>query len=244
VTIRVLAVDDQPLMRVAYDMTFRAEEDIELAGEAADGQEAINEFRRLRPDVVLMDVRMPVLDGVEATRVLAAEDRSTKILVLTTFDIDEYVIEALRAGASGFLLKDVAPGELVHAIRVVARGDALLAPSVTRRLLDELAVSSPPLHGKTDSLLDALTETERKVLILVGKGLSNQEIADELFVADTTVRTHMRHILEKLDLRDRVQAVVLAYDTGLVQPTPRQRLPRTRESSSTTAGIIPHDDDL
>lgn len=220
-TIRVLVADDQPLMRAAYDMTLRRERDIQLVGEAADGREAIDESRRLRPDVILMDIRMPVMDGVEATRVLAAENRSTKILILTTFEVDEYVIEALRAGASGFLLKDVAPDELLHAIRVVAGGDALLAPSVTRTLLDALAGSLPPLRRETTRLLEALTETELKVLTRVGRGLSNQEIAADLFVADTTVRTHIRHILEKLDLRDRVQAVVLAYDTGLIQPTPR-----------------------
>lgn len=220
-TIRVLVADDQPLMRAAYDMILRREPDIQLVGEAADGREAIDESRRLRPDVILMDIRMPVMDGVEATRVLAAENSSTKILILTTFEVDEYVIEALRAGASGFLLKDVAPDELLHAIRVVAGGDALLAPSVTRTLLDSLAGSLPPLRRETTSLLEALTQTELKVLTRVGRGLSNQEIAADLFVADTTVRTHIRHILEKLDLRDRVQAVVLAYDTGLIQPTPR-----------------------
>ncbi len=220
-TIRVLVADDQPLMRASYDMILRREPDIQLVGEAADGREAIDESRRLRPDVILMDIRMPVMDGVEATRVLAAENSSTKILILTTFEVDEYVIEALRAGASGFLLKDVAPDELLHAIRVVAGGDALLAPSVTRTLLDSLAGSLPPLRRETTSLLEALTQTELKVLTRVGRGLSNQEIAADLFVADTTVRTHIRHILEKLDLRDRVQAVVLAYDTGLIQPTPR-----------------------
>jgi len=163
-------------------------------------------------------VRMPGLDGVEATRILAAEDRTTRILILTTFDIDEYVIEAIRAGASGFLLKDVRPSELIEAIRIVARGDALLAPSVTRRLLESIAPSLPVLRSPKVGVLDALTPTERKVLTLVGRGASNHEIAAELFVADTTVRTHIRHILEKLALRDRVQAVVLAYDTGLVQP--------------------------
>jgi DNA-binding NarL/FixJ family response regulator len=168
-----------------------------------------------------MDVRMPNLDGVEATKILAADDVSTKILILTTFDVDEYVIEALRAGASGFLLKDVRPEELVHAIRVVARGDALLAPSITRRLLDTFAASFAPPRRETAGLLEALTEAELKVLSLVGRGFANQEIAAELFIADTTVRTHIRHILEKLHLRDRIQAVVLAYDTGLVQPTPR-----------------------
>ena len=217
-TIRVLVADDQPLMRAAFEMTLRTEEDIELVGEASDGLDAVEQARRLRPDVILMDVRMPGLDGVEATRILAAEDRTTKILILTTFDIDEYVIEAIRAGASGFLLKDVRPSELIEAIRIVARGDALLAPSVTRRLLESIAPSLPALRPPKVGLLDSLTPTERKVLALVGRGASNHEIAAELFVADTTVRTHIRHILEKLALRDRVQAVVLAYDTGLVQP--------------------------
>ena len=217
-TIRVLVADDQPLMRAAFEMTLRTEEDIELVGEASDGLDAVEQARRLRPDVILMDVRMPGLDGVEATRILAAEDRTTKILILTTFDIDEYVIEAIRAGASGFLLKDVRPSELIEAIRIVARGDALLAPSVTRRLLESIASSLPAMRPSKTALLDALTPTERKVLALVGRGASNHEIAAELFVADTTVRTHIRHILEKLALRDRVQAVVLAYDTGLVRP--------------------------
>ena len=217
-TIRVLVADDQPLMRAAFEMTLRTEEDIELVGEASDGLDAVEQARRLRPDVILMDVRMPGLDGVEATRILAAEDRTTKIFILTTFDIDEYVIEAIRAGASGFLLKDVRPSDLIEAIRIVARGDALLAPSVTRRLLESIAPSLPVLRPPKVGLLDALTPTERKVLALVGRGASNHEIAAELFVADTTVRTHIRHILEKLALRDRVQAVVLAYDTGLVQP--------------------------
>ena len=220
-TIRVLVVDDQPLMRAAFDMTLRKEADVEVVGEAADGHEAVSETRRLRPDVGLMDVRMPRLDGVEATRILAGDGEAAKILILTTFDIDEYVIEALRAGASGFLLKDVRPDELVHAIRVVARGDALLAPSVTRRLLDSVAATLPPARADVANRLDVLTEAELRVLTLVGRGLSNQEISSELFVADTTVRTHIRHILEKLDLRDRVQAVVLAYDTGLVRPPPR-----------------------
>ena len=217
-TIRVLVADDQPLMRAAFEMTLRTEEDIELVGEASDGLDAVEQARRLRPDVILMDVRMPGLDGVEATRILAAEDRTTKILILTTFEIDEYVIEAIRAGASGFLLKDVRPSDLIEAIRIVARGDALLAPSVTRHLLESIAPSLPALRPPKVGMLDALTPTERKVLALVGRGASNQEIAAELFVADTTVRTHIRHILEKLALRDRVQAVVLAYDTGLVQP--------------------------
>lgn len=219
-TIRVLVVDDQPLMRAAFEMTLRAEDDIEFVGEAADGHEAVEKTRLLRPDVILMDIRMPELDGVEATRILAAEGVASKILILTTFDIDEYVLEALRAGASGFLLKDVRADELVHAIRSVADGDTLLAPSVTRRLLDA-STASPSPSPESARLLATLTETEIKVLTLVGGGLSNREIAEQLFVADTTVRTHLRHIMEKLRLRDRVQAVVFAYDTGLVQPTPR-----------------------
>ena len=219
-TIRVLVADDQALMRVAFEWIVRAEDDLEWVGDATNGREAIEQARALHPDVVLMDIRMPELDGVEATRILTAEDDSIKILVLTTFDVDEYALEALRAGASGFLLKDVRPDELVRAIRVIADGEMLLAPSVTQRLLDTFADASPqqPEH---EQRLATLTETEIKVLTLVGGGLSNQEIAEQLSVADTTVRTHLRHIMEKLRLRDRVQAVVFAYDTGLVQPSPR-----------------------
>ena len=217
-TIRVLVADDQPLMRAAFEMTLRAEDDIEFVGEASDGRQAIEQAHRLHPDVILMDIRMPELDGVEATRILAAEDDAAKILILTTFDIDEYVLEALRAGASGFLLKDVRAEELIRAIRVIADGDTLLAPTVTRRLL-ETFVAPRPTGPEQARELDALTPTERTVLTLVGQGRSNSEIAAELFVADTTVRTHVRHIFEKLGLRDRVQAVVLAYSTGLVRPS-------------------------
>jgi DNA-binding NarL/FixJ family response regulator len=238
VTIRVLVADDQPLMRAAFEMILRAEPDIELVGEASDGRDAVDQALRIRPHVVLMDVRMPLVDGVEATRELAARDGSIKILILTTFDLDEYVIEAIRAGASGFLLKDVLPDELVEAIRIVARGDALLAPSVTRRLLDTFAGTLPAMRQAAVPALDVLTNTERKVLTLVGRGLSNEEIARELFVADTTVRTHIRHILEKLGLRNRVQAVVLAYDTGLVRPKLRPNDEST--SSATTTTIPPH----
>jgi len=219
-TIRVLVADDQPLMRAAIEMTLRAEDDIEFVGEAADGRAAVEQARLLHPDVILMDIRMPELDGVEATRILTAEDAATKILILTTFDIDEYVLEALRAGASGFLLKDVRADELAHAIRVVADGDTLLAPSVTRRLLETYLGDSRPSPEQAREL-ETLTPTERTVLTLIGLGRSNAEIAAQLFVADTTVRTHVRHIFEKLGLRDRVQAVVLAYSTGLVRPTPR-----------------------
>jgi DNA-binding NarL/FixJ family response regulator len=219
-TIRVLVADDQPLMRAAFEMTLRAESDIEFVGEAANGREAIEKARELDPDVVLMDIRMPEVDGVEATRVLTSDDATIKILILTTFDIDEYVLEALRAGASGFLLKDVRADELAHAIRVVADGDTLLAPSVTRRLLEAYLGDSRPSPEQAHEL-EVLTPTERTVLTLIGLGRSNGEIAAELFIADTTVRTHVRHIFEKLDLRDRVQAVVFAYSTGLVRPTAR-----------------------
>jgi DNA-binding NarL/FixJ family response regulator len=221
VTIRVLIADDQALMRAAFDMTLRAEHDIEVVAEAEDGRQAVDLARHLEPDVVLMDVRMPILDGVEATRILTKEGLPCRILILTTFDVDEYVIEGLRAGASGFLLKDVRPADLVTAVRVVAAGDALLAPSVTRRLLDAVVGSLPSFRSGGSDILDALTPAERRILTCVGKGLSNEEIAAELFVADTTVRTHIRHILDKLHLRDRVQAVILAYDTGLVQPVQR-----------------------
>jgi DNA-binding NarL/FixJ family response regulator len=219
-TIRVLVADDQPLMRAAFEMTLRPEVDIEVVGEAANGHEAVEQARRLHPDVVLMDIRMPELDGVEATRILASDDDAIKILILTTFDIDEYVLEALEAGASGFLLKDIRADELVKAIRVVADGETLFAPSVTRRLL-ETFIRPRPTAPERARELDGLTPTERKVLTLIGKGHSNSEIAASLFIADTTVRTHVRHIFEKLGLRDRVQAVVFAYSTGLVSPAPR-----------------------
>ncbi len=218
--IRVLLVDDQPLMLGAFRMALRPEPDIEVVGEATDGAEAIEEARRHRPDVVLMDIRMPGMDGVQATQALSQELDWIRVLILTTFDLDEYIVDALRAGASGFLLKDVRPEDLADAVRVVARGDALLAPSVTRRLLDRFVGSLTPAPT-SDGALGSLTERELEVLTLIGRGLSNGEISAALFVEDTTVRTHVRHILEKLRLRDRVQAVVLAYDTGLVRPSAR-----------------------
>jgi DNA-binding NarL/FixJ family response regulator len=220
-TIHVLAVDDQPLMLEAFHMVIESQEDMRLLGTARDGQEALSEARRLKPDVVLMDIRMPVVDGVAATRQLTAEYPEMKVLVLTTFDLDEYVIAALRGGASGFLLKDVQPDDLVEAIRIVARGDALLAPSVTRRLLDAFADELTRFSYEPNPALDALTDAETRILALVGRGLSNEEIAKELFVSDSTVRTHIRHILSKLSLRDRIQAVVFAYDAGIVQPSRR-----------------------
>jgi DNA-binding NarL/FixJ family response regulator len=198
-------------------MILEAEPDLRVEGEAADGREAVEAARKLRPDVVLMDIRMPNMDGVEATRQLAGEE-GMKVLILTTFDLDEYVVEGLRAGAGGFLLKDVPPETLVEGIRVVARGDALLAPSVTRRLLDRFVTKFGPARAEEQQALTTLTERERDVLLLVARGKSNAEIADELFVSETTVKTHVSHALMKLGLRDRVQAVVLAYETGLVQP--------------------------
>jgi DNA-binding NarL/FixJ family response regulator len=219
-TLRVLISDDQALVRTGLRMILEAEPDIEVAGEAADGIEAVKEARRLRPDVVLMDIRMPNMDGVEATRQLArnAADDPAKVLILTTFDLDEYVVEGLRAGASGFLLKDAPAERLVEGIRVVARGEALLAPSVTRRLLDNFATRLPAPDSGSPAALASLTERELEVLKLVAKGLSNAEIAEKLHVSETTVKTHVSRVLMKLDLRDRVQAVVLAYETGVVQP--------------------------
>ena len=216
-TVRVLIVDDQALVRTGFRMILEAEEDIDVVGEAADGVEAITEARRLEPDVVLMDVRMPELDGIEATRRLLANGGAgdTKVVMLTTFDMDEYVYRALEAGASGFLLKDVQPELLVAGIRAVADGDALLAPSITRRLIEEF-VRSGPINASPPAGLGELTARELEVLQLIARGLSNAEIAKELFVSETTVKTHVAHVLMKLTLRDRVQAVIFAYETGVV----------------------------
>jgi DNA-binding NarL/FixJ family response regulator len=215
-SLTVLIVDDQALVRAGFRMILEAEEDIEVAGEAADGVKAVAEAERLRPDVILMDVRMPQMDGIEATRrLLSANGLESKVVMLTTFDMDEYVYDALRAGASGFLLKDVPPEQLVAGIRAVAQGDALLAPSVTRRVIEEY-VRRPPLSaGAVPEKVAGLTARELEVLKLVAKGLSNAEIAKELFVSETTVKTHVAHVLTKLGVRDRVQAVVLAYECGL-----------------------------
>jgi DNA-binding NarL/FixJ family response regulator len=212
--IRVLLVDDQALMRGGFRMILEAQPDITVVGEAGDGLEAVEEAQRLSPDVVVMDIRMPRCDGVEATRRLPRH----RVLILTTFHHDEYVVEALRAGASGFLLKDATPEELVNAVRVVAAGDALLAPSVTRQLLHHVVARLPGPAPPRDAALGELTERELEVLRLLARGLSNAEIAASLSVTDATVKTHVSHVLDKLGLRDRVQAVVLAYELGLVNP--------------------------
>jgi DNA-binding NarL/FixJ family response regulator len=217
-TIRVLLCDDQALVRSGFRMILDAREDLQVIGEADDGLEVIERARELDPDVILMDVRMPNVDGVEATRRLVEAGSRARILILTTFDLDEYVYKALRSGASGFLLKDVQPAQLVDAIRVVAAGEALLAPSVTRRLLDRFADTLPGEEAKPPTALESLTERELEVLKLLAGGLSNAELAEQLFLSETTVKSHISSVLRKLDLRDRVQAVVLAYEAGLVRP--------------------------
>jgi DNA-binding NarL/FixJ family response regulator len=214
VSIRVLIADDQALVRAGFRQLLEREPDLDVIGEAADGAEAVALARSGRPDVVVMDVRMPNVDGLEATRRVLSERPAPRVLVLTTFDLDEYVFEALRAGASGFLLKDAAPDELVSAVRLVARGDALLAPAVTRRVIEEFARRAAP--SRPNPGLESLTPREREVLLLVARGLSNAEIANELFLTPGTVKTHVGHILRKLDARDRVQAVVAVYESGLV----------------------------
>ena len=218
--ITLLIADDQPLMRAALCMILAAEPDLEVVGEAADGLQAVLLAQQLRPDVVVMDIRMPVLDGIAATRRLTAQggDEPAKVLALTTFDLDEYVVEALRAGASGFLLKDATAEELVHAVRVIAAGDALLAPAVTRRLLDRYARRLPPATSGESEVLAGTTKRELAVLRLVARGYSNAQIGQALHVAETTVKSHVGHLLAKLGLTGRVQLVVLAYESGLIQP--------------------------
>jgi DNA-binding NarL/FixJ family response regulator len=217
-TLGVLIADDQALMRAAFRMILAAEPDLEVVGEAADGLKAVAEAARLRPDVVLMDVRMPEIDGIEATRRLLDGNDHTKVLMLTTFDLDEYVYEALRAGASGFLVKDVPPEQLVAGIRSVAAGESLLAPSVTRRLIQEFVRRPPDAVRTPPQELARLTAREVEVLRMMAQGRSNAEIATEVFVSETTVKTHVAHVLAKLGVRDRVQAVVFAYESGLVLP--------------------------
>lgn len=215
--IRALVVDDQALVRTGFAMILGSEPDVEVVAEAANGREGVELCRRHRPDVVLMDIRMPELDGIEATRMIATDPAlSSRVLILTTFDLDEYVYDALRAGASGFLLKDTPPDDLIAGVRVLAGGDALLAPSITRRLIEEFAAGGNafrPIDGMAE-----LTERELEVLRLMARGLSNVEIATELILGETTVKTHVSRVLTKLQVRDRVQAVVAAYESGLVRP--------------------------
>jgi DNA-binding NarL/FixJ family response regulator len=228
-TIRVLVADDQSMVRAGFRMLLSGEEDIEVVAEASNGHEAVDKAARFDPTVVLMDIRMPELDGLEATRRILAGDNAARILILTTFDFDEYVYEALRAGASGFVLKDDPPEQLLAAIRTVAGGDALLSPGITRRVIKQFMRIPQPAPPKQ---LHDLTERELDVFRLITRGLSNAEIGQELYISDTTVKTHITHILQKLDLRDRVQAVVLAYETGLfdtdAQPPRNQDEPATR----------------
>jgi len=214
VTIRVLVADDQSMVRAGFRMLLSREGDIEVVAEASNGNEAIDKAARFHPTVVLMDIRMPELDGLEATRQILAADPSARVLVLTTFDLDEYIYEALQAGASGFVLKDDPPEQLLAAIRTVAAGEALLSPSVTKRVIREFTRLPRP---ESPEGLEQLTEREREVLELIAQGRSNAEIGQELFISETTVKTHVTHVLQKLGLRDRVQAVVLAYQAGLVE---------------------------
>jgi DNA-binding NarL/FixJ family response regulator len=215
--ISVLIADDQALLRGGFRMILDAQEDVEVVGEAENGRQALAAARDLRPEVVLMDVRMPVMDGIAATRQIVTERLPCRVLVLTTFDQDEIVYDAMRAGASGFLLKSAPPARLVDGVRTVAAGDALLAPKITRRLVEEF-VGRPRPGQAVPAQVEELTDREREVLLLIARGLSNGEIADRFVVSDSTVKTHVNRIFQKLDLRDRVQAVVLAYESGLVQP--------------------------
>jgi DNA-binding NarL/FixJ family response regulator len=215
-TIRVAIADDQGLVRAGFRMIVGSQPDMEVVGEAGDGQAAIELVRREKPDVILMDIRMPRVDGIAATRTITGTESPPRVVILTTYELDEYVFDALAAGASAFLLKAAPPEELIHAIRVVAAGDALLAPSVTKRLIEEFAKRPKPAAGQAKQL-ETLTERERDVLMEVARGFTNAEIAASLHIAETTVKTHVAHVLGKLDLRDRVQAVILAYETGLTR---------------------------
>jgi DNA-binding NarL/FixJ family response regulator len=216
-TVRVLVADDQSMVRAGFRMLLAGEEDIEVVAEASNGREAVDKAARFQPSVILMDIRMPEMDGLKATRRILAEDTEARILILTTFDLDEYVYEALRAGASGFVLKDDSPEQLIAAIRTVAAGEALLSPTITKRVIQKFARTPRPAPPKE---LDELSEREQGVFRLLVQGLSNGEIAQELYISETTVKTHVTHILQKLNLRDRVQAVVLAYRTGAFETVP------------------------
>ncbi|MDL4813814.1 response regulator transcription factor [Actinomadura sp. OS1-43] len=215
--IRVVLVDDQELVRAGFTMVLDAQPDIEVVGEAGDGQQALDLLRTTAADVVLMDVRMPRMDGIEATRRVVSGEAAPKVIILTTFDLDEYAFAAIKAGAGGFLLKDAGPAQLIEAIKAVHSGDAVVAPSTTKRLLDRFALHLPDTEDRASGALESLTDREGEVLRLVARGMSNAEIAGRLFVSEATVKTHMGRILMKLGLRDRVQAVVFAYETGLVK---------------------------
>jgi DNA-binding NarL/FixJ family response regulator len=217
VSVRVLLVDDQELVRTGFRMVLDAQEGIEVAGEASDGRAALEVLRSTSADVVLMDVRMPKMDGIEATRHICATPDGPKVIILTTFDLDEYAFSALKAGAAGFLLKDAGPEQLIEAIHAVSSGDAVVAPSTTRRLIDRFVQHIPDEAAQQDTALDTLTAREGEVLKLVARGMSNGEIAGRLYVSEATVKTHVGRILSKLGLRDRVQAVVFAYETGLIR---------------------------
>ena len=227
-SIRVLVADDQSMVRAGFRMLLSGEQDIEVVAEASNGLEAVDKAARFHPTVVLMDIRMPELDGLEATRRILAADDTARILILTTFDLDEYVYEALRAGASGFVLKDDPPEQLIAAVHTVAAGDALLSPTITKRVIKQFTRIPRPAPPKE---IDELTAREREVFLLIAAGHSNAEIAQELYISDTTVKTHITHILQKLNLRDRVQAVVLAYQTGLFEADARR--PSGRDESPT-----------
>jgi DNA-binding NarL/FixJ family response regulator len=218
VTIRVLIADDQALVRSGFRLIIETRDDLEVVGEAEDGEQAIRLAAELDPDVILLDIRMPGVDGIEATKAIVSSGAHARILVLTTFDLDEYVYGAIRAGASGFLLKDVRPPDLIDAIRLVAAGNALLGPTVTQRLLTRFAESTDTNDGDTGAALESLTDRERVILRLLAEGLSNAEIAAELVISETTVKTHVSNLLRKLRVRDRVQAVIVAYQTGIVAP--------------------------
>jgi DNA-binding NarL/FixJ family response regulator len=240
-TIRVLVADDQALVRAGFRMIVEDHEDMQVVAEAGDGAEAIGLAHRTLPHVVLMDIRMPNMDGIEATRRLTAQDSAPRVVILTTFDLDEYVYNALGAGASGFLLKDLPPAELVSAIRVVAQGDALLAPSVTRRLIEQFVRARPA--AKAAQLLDGLSDRELEVLRLVAQGMSNAEIAGTLLLGESTIKTHVGHLLDKLGVRDRVQLAIYAYESGLAQPgdldlqeLPGGRIPRRMEAKGPRGG--------
>jgi DNA-binding NarL/FixJ family response regulator len=228
-SIRVLVADDQSMIRAGFRMLLSGEHDIEVVAEAENGHEAIEKAARFRPTVILMDIRMPELDGLQATRRILAADSLARILILTTFDLDVYIYEALRAGASGFVLKDDPPEQLIAAVRTVAAGDALLSPAVTKQVIRQFTRMPRPAPPKE---VDELTAREREILRLIVSGLNNAEIGQELYIGETTVKTHVTHILQKLNLRDRVQAVVLAYQTGLFEPDARR--PSGRDESGTS----------